>query len=76
VRFRRTFSPRILRRRAWEDGILGGDVKWLLLGGLAWLGWGVAWAWRREPEVVYRTKVKPGETVVIATKPPAGGRGR
>jgi hypothetical protein len=76
VRARRSISTATLRRRAWEDGILGGQPIWLLVGGFAWLLWGVAWAWRREPELVYRTKLKPGETLSIATLPPTERRRR
>jgi hypothetical protein len=76
TRVQRSLRPKNLRRRAWEDGVLGGDVRWLLVGGVAWLGWLLAWAWRREPEVAFRTKLKPGESVVISASAPEARRGR
>jgi hypothetical protein len=69
---RRVTSPlRGLRRRAWEEGVLGGDTKWMAVGAVVGGLWLVQWAWRREAEVVYRTQLKPGETLVIDTARPA-----
>lgn len=70
LRWRRTLSGANLRRRAWEDGVLGGERRWIAIGGLAWFVWALQWAWRRDAEVVYRTKVKPGETITISTAKP------
>jgi hypothetical protein len=71
LKFRHTYSLKHLRQRGWEDGILGGEKRWLALGVVAWTAWVVQWAWRREPEVIYRTKLKPGESVTIATAKPS-----
>jgi hypothetical protein len=73
------FSLRRLRRRAWEDGILGGETPWLIIGGVVWTLSAIGWALRREPEVVFRTRLKPGEGIGITTiKPDERGakRGR
>lgn len=70
LRWRRTLSGANLRQRAWEDGVLGGDRRWIAIGGFAWFVWALQWAWRRDSEVVYRTKVKPGESVTISTSKP------
>ena len=72
LRWRRTLSGANLRQRAWEDGVLGGERRWVVIGGFAWFLWAVQWAWRKDAEVVYRTKVKPGEQIAISTsKPPS-----
>jgi len=70
LRARRELSGANLRRRAWEDGLLGGDTRWLLLGGAAWALWLVRWAWHKEPEVVYRTVLGPEETLTITSHRP------
>ena len=58
------------RRRAITDGVLGGNKRWLLLGGLAWALRAYQTASTREPEVVYRAELKPGETLVLARQEP------
>ena len=58
---------RTLRRRAVDDGSLRSKPGWLVAGGFAWAIWLVQWAWRKEPEVVYRTVLKPGETLEIVS---------
>lgn len=66
-----------LRRRGWEEGVLGGDSRWLIVGAAAWGAWALQWAWRREPEVVYRTRVQPGQSLrvdVKAARSPRGSR--
>ena len=62
------------RRRAITDGVLGGNRRWLVLGGLAWALRAYTYASRREPEVVYRTELKPGETLVLERQAPKKSR--
>ena len=62
---------RTLRHRGLEEGILGGKPGWLIAGGAAWALWLVEWAWRKQPEVVYRTVLKPGEKLEIVSGPVA-----
>ena len=57
-----------LYRRAQVKGLLGGSRPWTVL-------WGVLFArrlWKRflkdEPEILYRTELKSGETLVISGK--------
>jgi hypothetical protein len=50
--------------------VLGGDRRWVAIGGVAWFFWALRWAWRKDAEVVYRTKVKPGESIAISTSKP------
>ena len=61
-------KPGFLYRQAQVKGLLGGSRPWTVL-------WGVLFArrlWKRflkdQPEVVYRTELKPGETLVISGK--------
>jgi hypothetical protein len=76
LRLRRQLTGANLRRRGWEDGLLGGDPRWLALGALAWGAWLVAWAWRKEPEIVYRTALRGDETLVITSRRPDAARRR
>ena len=65
------------RRRAITDGLLGGNRRWLVLGGLAWALRAYQVASAREPEVVYRAELRPGETLVLERQAPKkSGRGR
>jgi hypothetical protein len=50
--------------------VLGGERRWVVIGGFAWFLWAVQWAWRKDAEVVYRTKVRPGEQIAISTSKP------
>ena len=58
------------RRRAVLDGVFGGNRRWLVLGGLAWAVKAFQWAATREPEVVYRAEIHPGETLVLSRATP------
>lgn len=60
----------LARRRAIIDGVFGGSRRWLLLGGLAWALQAYRWASTRTPEVVYRTELAPGETLVLTREAP------
>mgnify|MGYP003622149881 CR=1 FL=1 len=62
------------RRRAITDGLLGGNRRWLLLGGLAWALRAYHWASSRDPEVVYRGELAPGETLVLSREEPHPSR--
>jgi hypothetical protein len=64
------------RRRAFTDGLFGGDRKWLVLGSLAWALRGIQWARTRDEQVVYATTLEPGETLVLARQAPKGKRRR
>jgi hypothetical protein len=49
----------------------------MVLGGIAWTLRAVGWAVRREERVVFRDRLRPGETLVISEKPMVSkGRGR
>ena len=61
---------RYLRRRAVVSGVFGGNRKWLLIGGTAWvfhyLGriFGLG-----EPEPLYTEELEPGERFVVVHRP-------
>jgi hypothetical protein len=59
-----------LRQRAFQEGIIGGSTPWMVVGALTWGVYAVQWAMRKKPEVVYRTRLKPGEQLVISARPP------
>ena len=59
-------KPGFVYRQAQARGLLGGSRPWTVL-------WGVLFArrlWKRflkdAPEILYRTELKPGETLVIS----------
>ena len=58
------------RKRAITDGLLGGSRRWLVLGGLAWALRAYQVASSRPSEVVYRTELLPGETLVLERQEP------
>lgn len=64
-----------LRRRGWEDGLLGGRPGWLLLGVMAWGLRAARRAWHKEPELVYRTQLRAGEALVVRTSRPGAANG-
>jgi hypothetical protein len=57
---------RRLRSRGLTDGLLGGSSFWTVVGAGAWLIRALQWAAKREPEVVYRAELQPGETLVLS----------
>jgi hypothetical protein len=61
----------VARHRALIDGLLGGDRRWLVLGGLAWGIRAIGAATRNEERVVYRGHLRPGEQLVISESQPA-----
>jgi hypothetical protein len=61
-------KPGLIYRRAQVRGLVGGSRPWTIL-------WGVLFARRMlkrfrkdEPEILYRTELKAGETLVISGK--------
>ena len=61
-------KPGLIYRRAQIRGLVGGSRPWTIL-------WGVLFARRMlkrfmkdEPEILYRTELKPGESLVISGK--------
>ena len=63
-----TKKPGPIYRRAQVRGLVGGSRPWTIL-------WGVLFARRMlkrfmkdEPEILYRTELKPGESLVISGK--------
>ena len=55
-----------LLRRALRQGILGGDTKWVAVGGAALVARFALRAFRKKPEVVYSGKLRTGEQLVIS----------
>ncbi len=68
---------RYLRRRAVYSGLFGGNRRWLVIGGTAWVlhfvgrifGFG-------EPEPLYTKELEPGERFVVIHNPPPPRRRR
>ena len=56
------------RRNGIYDGVLGGNRRWLILGGIAWGFRAVGWAMKREHKVIYREALRPGEQLVISER--------
>ena len=77
IEIRRCLMLPMARRRAITEGVFGGNRRWLVLGGLAWALRAYQYASTREPEVVYRAELRPGETLVLERQEPKKrGRGR
>jgi hypothetical protein len=68
----------VWRSRGLRDGLLGGSRKWMAIGALAWTLRLIGFLFFPKPEVVYRAKLKPGETIELTQhkRPPAHLRGR
>jgi hypothetical protein len=47
----------------------------LAAGAFAGSIWLIQWAWRKEAEVVYRTRLQPGETLLIEAAPKGRAKG-
>ena len=56
----------LVLRRGFSRGLLEGNRAWLIAGTGALLIRGLRWAARKEPEVVYREAIAPGETLVLS----------
>ena len=59
----------IARRNAITEGLLGGNRRWMVLGGVAWGLRAISYATRREQQVLYRERLRPGEQLVITERP-------
>ncbi len=66
----------LARRNAVTEGLLGGNRRWLVLGGVAWGLRAVGWAIRRDERVLFRETLRPGETLVISERQLSPGRKR
>ncbi len=67
----RLLSPIALaRRNAVYKGVLGGDRRWLALGGVVWGARLLKKAAGRTEEVVALEKLEPGQAVLLTTIPP------
>jgi hypothetical protein len=53
------------RTRAFTDGLIGGNRKWMVLGGLAWMVRLASFVLFPKPETVYRGHLRDGETLVL-----------
>ena len=58
---------RYLQRTAFGRGLRGYHSAWLVVGAAAWM-FNRA---RNQDDVIYRTKLKPGEELVVKTGPPS-----
>jgi hypothetical protein len=56
------------RRNGIAEGVLGGNRRWLVLGGIAWGLRAVGWATKREQRVLFRDQLRPGEQLVITER--------
>jgi hypothetical protein len=56
---------RLGMRHGWSRGVVDGNPAWVVVGGLALLGYLAGKVMHREPEVVFSEKLKPGESVRI-----------
>ena len=67
----RLLSPIVLaRRNAVYKGVLGGDRKWLTIGGILWGTRFLKKAVGRNEQVVAVEKLEPGQAVLLTTIPP------
>jgi hypothetical protein len=57
------------RSNAITEGLLGGNRRWMVLGGVAWGLRAISYATRREQQVLYRERLRPGEQLVITERP-------
>ena len=65
-----------MRRNAITEGLLGGNRRWLILGGIAWGFRLIGWALRKDEHVVFNEQLRPGEGLVITERRPTPKRGR
>lgn len=56
---------RLLMRQAWRRGVVGSNPVWAAVGGAAVLGYLTRKALRREPDVVFREDLAPGESIRV-----------
>jgi len=68
---------KMLRGRSLRRGVLEGSRPWLLVGGAVWGLRALQWALRPSPERVFVGDLRPGETIVVSSRPaPLSGRRR
>jgi hypothetical protein len=58
-----------LLRQGWRRGVVGGSRVWTAAGGVAVVGWLARRALKREPDVVFLERLRPGETFRITNEP-------
>ncbi|MGC8512434.1 MAG: hypothetical protein ACP5P1_05250 [Acidimicrobiales bacterium] len=56
-------------RHGWRKGVAGGSPAWTALGAAAALGWLTLRALRRSEDVVFSSRLAPGETLQIFHEP-------
>lgn len=56
---------RLAMRRGWSRGVVDGNRAWVVVGGVALLAHLAGRALHREPEVVFREILQPGEAIRI-----------
>jgi len=56
-------------RQGWRRGVTGGSPAWTALGAAAALGWLTLRALRRSEDVVFSSRLAPGETLQIFHEP-------
>jgi hypothetical protein len=62
-------AVRALLRRGWRRGVLEGSPAWTVMGAAAVLVYLGRKAMRREAEVVFSERLRPGESVRITHEP-------
>ena len=68
---------RLIKRKGLTAGLFGGDTKWLVLGGIVFIGSRIKSLFGfGEPEPVYTEVLKPGQRLVIAHDEPKKRRRR
>lgn len=65
-----------MRRNAVTEGLLGGNRRWLVLGGIAWGFRLIGWVLRRDEHVVFNEQLRPGEGLLITEHRPTPKRSR
>jgi hypothetical protein len=68
--YRRRFSRVAIklaeyRSRGLREGLVGGSRKWMVVGGVAWTLRLLSFLFNPKPQVVYRTKLDYGESIVL-----------
>ena len=76
--FFRILRPvRLIKRKAITAGLFGGDRKWLILGGMVFLGGKVKELFGfGEPQQVFLEEIEPGQRLVLAHDQPRRRRRR
>ena len=64
-----------LRRRAVSEGFLGDSRLWLVIGVVTWSVHLLRRFAGKEPRVVYKTELEPGQSLVISDLAPIEAKG-